>query len=64
MYKNKLVVEVRVKEIAHKEKVNVGIDFLKGLQECNEAIIKNAVKRAKENHRTTIMARDIWTGYQ
>ncbi|MAF36705.1 DUF1931 domain-containing protein [archaeon] len=52
-----LVVRSKIKEAA--EGVNVSGDFAAALSEKVEQLIKDAVRRAKENKRGTIKPRDL-----
>ena len=61
--KGSLVVRTSVKEVVlkhGKDKVtNMSMDFHKELEKKVEEIISHAVKRAEQNNRRTVQARDI-----
>lgn len=52
-----VVVRSKIKEIA--KDVNVAGDFADALSKKVEVLIKDAVRRAKENNRSTIKPRDL-----
>jgi histone H3/H4 len=52
-----LVVRSKIKEVA--KDVNVSGDFAAALSEKVEALVNDAVRRAKENKRGTIKPRDL-----
>lgn len=52
-----LVVKSKIKE--HADDLNVSSDFAEALDETVKELIKKAVKRAKDNGRKTIQARDL-----
>ena len=55
-----LVVRTQVKEILQESGVgNISIDFMDKLDEKVKQMVLDAVKRAKDNGRRTIMARDV-----
>ncbi len=57
-----LVVKAKVKdymEQAAGEKISVSSDFVDALDEKVQALIKDAVRRAKANGRKTVMAKDL-----
>ncbi len=57
-----LVVKAKVKdymEQAAGEKISVASDFVDALDEKVQALIKDAVRRAKANGRKTVMAKDL-----
>ena len=52
-----LIVRSKIKE--HAEGMNVAGDFADALSEFTVKAIKDAAKRAKENGRRTVMAKDL-----
>jgi len=54
-----LVVQSKVREVAKEEDVNVGGDFVDSLSNKVEAMIKEAVNRAKANGRKTLRGYDL-----
>ena len=54
-----LVVQSKVKEAAKREGVNVAGDFADALSVKVEAMVKEAVNRAKANGRKTIRGYDL-----
>ena len=56
-----LVVRSRIKEVA--KDMNVSSDFADALSKKVEELIANAIRRAKENKRSTIQPRDLWIFY-
>ena len=52
-----LVVRSKIKDVA--KDMNVSGDFGEALSEKTEQLIKDAVRRAKENKRSTIQPRDL-----
>ena len=52
-----LVVRSRIKEVA--KDMNVSSDFADALSKKVEELIANAIRRAKENKRSTIQPRDL-----
>ena len=57
-----LVVKTQVKDILHESGFgvnNISIDFMDKLDEKVKQLILDAVKRAKENSRRTVMGKDV-----
>ncbi len=52
-----LVVKAKIKEVA--EGMNVSGDFADALDKKAEELVKEAVRRAKANNRSTVMAKDL-----
>ncbi|MEK6849372.1 MAG: DUF1931 domain-containing protein [Nanoarchaeota archaeon] len=52
-----LIVKSKVKEICGE--INVGGDFIAALDKYTEHVVKEAIRRAKENNRRTVLARDV-----
>lgn len=52
-----LVVKAKIKDVA--QGMNVAGDFAEALNEKVEALVKDAVRRAKSNNRSTVMAKDL-----
>lgn len=56
-----LIVKAKLKEVARDDKgaLNVAGDFAEKLNEKAEQLVKDACKRARENGRSTVMAKDV-----
>lgn len=52
-----LVVKAKIKDVA--QGMNVAGDFAEALNVKVEALVADAVKRAKGNNRSTVMAKDL-----
>ena len=52
-----LIVKSKVKEICGE--INVGGDFVEALNKKAEQMVRDAVTRAKENNRRTVLGRDV-----
>ena len=52
-----LIVKSKVKELCGD--INVGGDFVAALNTKAEQLVKDAVTRAKENNRRTVLGRDV-----
>jgi len=52
-----LIVKSKVKELCGE--INVGGDFVEALNTKAEQMVKDAVKRAKDNGRRTVLGRDV-----
>lgn len=55
----KLIVESTLKPILAEEGMRIGSSFYTELEEKVRIMISNACTRARENHRTTVMERDL-----
>lgn len=56
-----VVIKAKIKEFAKYEdkKLNVSGEFADALNEKVKALIEEACKRAKKNHRNTVMKHDV-----
>lgn len=56
-----IIVKSQVKELAKidSKPLSVSEEFYRALEEKNRQLIQEACKRAKQNSRNTIMARDL-----
>ena len=56
-----LIVKAKLKEVAKDDKgaLNVAGDFADKLNEKAEALVKDACSRARDNGRSTVMAKDL-----
>jgi histone H3/H4 len=52
-----LIVKAKLKEVA--KGCNVAGDLAEGLSTCAEVLVKDAEKRAEDNGRKTVMAKDL-----
>jgi histone H3/H4 len=52
-----LIVKSKVKDLCGE--INVGGDFIAALNVKAEHLVKEAIRRAKENNRRTVLARDV-----
>jgi len=56
-----VVIKAKIKEFAKYEdkKLNVSGEFADALNEKGKSLIEEACKRAKKNHRNTVMKHDV-----
>ena len=56
-----LIVKTKIKEVAviDNKSLNVSSDFADALNEKVESLIRDACRRARENGRNTVMAKDL-----
>ena len=52
-----LIVKSKVKELCGE--INVGGDFIEALNKKAEQLVHDAIRRAKENNRRTVLGRDV-----
>ncbi|HSU72687.1 MAG TPA: DUF1931 domain-containing protein [Candidatus Binatia bacterium] len=52
-----LIVKSKVKDVCGE--MNVGGDFIDALNKHTEHVVKEAIRRAKENGRRTVLGRDV-----
>lgn len=55
----KYIVEFNIREELHKHKLNISPGFFTKLESEVKKLVAGAAKRAVENHRTTVMERDV-----
>ena len=51
--------KTQIKEFAHENQIRLGQDLFQTLEEKLKELIKQGIKRAKENKRKTLLGRDI-----
>ena len=52
-----LIVKSKVKDLC--SEINLGGDFIAALNTKVDALVKDAIRRAKENGRRTVLGRDV-----
>ena len=55
----KILVDINIKQLVHKEHLQCTSDFCANLEKYVVDVVHSAIQRAKDNQRTTLMIRDI-----
>ncbi len=55
----RLLNHIQIKTFVKKEKLKLGRDVLQSLEKKLEFVLQESTKRARQNHRKTLLGRDI-----